>query len=315
MPEFQEYLENVLINCNRRDHEQVKLGLSQLDELLTKLCVLKYDELIYDEAAAVRNTKCSLSINERQKSPSETGLTHGLKTHGLKSQFQRRWKLPKVSDVVFGEFLCLQDNIQYNVASQLIQIVPFVSTFKENEPLRVLFRIMQGCFLLHPPSRNLVTYESKMCVLLDFLSPRYSPQVIEALIPVLVSSLVRNVPNIRIFERLGGPQYLCELLTYKSDDSNLAVEWKEVQVKVLEFLFFYLIPESQNTEPSSSSKRPVASKNEKLSSARNHEDGHRRKGTIEKATILNRYLNGEITKGLVAELQTSKPFGEMNIEW
>ncbi|ESW97602.1 hypothetical protein KL918_002976 [Ogataea parapolymorpha] len=309
MPEFQEYLENVLINCNRRDHEQVKLGLSELDELLTKLCVLKYDELTY-EPSAVRKTGNSSSIVERQATLSESGLANSLESH-----YQRRWKLPKVGDVVFGEFLTLQDKVQYNVVSQLIQIIPFVSTFKENESLRVLFRILQGCFLLHPPSRNLITYESKMWVLLEFLSPRYSPQVIEALIPVLVSSLVRNVPNIRIFERLGGPQYLCELLTHKSDVASLAREWKEVQVKVLEFLFFYLIPESQSLEPKSSFRRPVASKNEKLSNVKNHEDGHRRKGTNEKATILNRYLNGEITKGLVTELQTSKPFGEMNIEW
>ncbi|KAG7853914.1 hypothetical protein KL939_005321 [Ogataea angusta] len=309
MSEFQEYLGSVLTNCNRRDPEQVKLGLSELDQLLTELCVLKYDELTH-EPSAVRRTNSPSSIIGRKATSCESGFTRG-----LESQYQRRWKLPKVGDVVFGEFLILQDKIQYNVVSQLIQIIPFVSTFEENESLRVLFRILQGCFLLHPSSRNLMTYESKMCVLLEFLSPKYSPKVIEALIPVLVSSLVRNVPNLRIFERLGGPQYLCELLTHRSDDSTLVHEWKEVQVKVLEFLFFYLIPESQNTEATSSSKRPVASKHEKLSNAKNYDDGHRRKGTNEKATILNRYLNGGITKGLVAELQTSKPFGEMNIEW
>lgn len=71
------------------------------------------------------------------------------------------------------------------------------------------------------------------------------------------------------------------------------------RLRILEFLFFYLIPETY----------------QKKSSAvcRDSSGLNQRRVTEEKQVMLGKYLSN--VDGLVNELHTSKPFGDMKHEW
>lgn len=114
------------------------------------------------------------------------------------------------------------------------------------------------------------------------------PTVQTAAINALVSVMVHNVSNIRLFEELDGLAAICGLFKRKETS-------KEVKLKILEFLFFYLVPETQDKEKSE------------------HLDGVKRMTTDDKQKMLAQYLSN--VNGLVRELYMSKPFGEMDLEW
>lgn len=99
--------------------------------------------------------------------------------------------------------------------------------------------------------------------------------------------MVHQVESIRKFEDLGGLKTICTVFKRKETP-------KDVKLRILEFLFFYLIPETQ------SSNHP---KSQALA----------RKSTEDKQQLLANYLSN--VKNLVRELQYSKPFGEIDVEW
>lgn len=99
--------------------------------------------------------------------------------------------------------------------------------------------------------------------------------------------MVHQVESIRKFEDLGGLKTICTVFKKKETP-------KDVKLRILEFLFFYLIPESQN--PSHSESQILV-----------------RKSTEDKQQLLANYLSN--VKNLVRELQYSKPFGEIDAEW
>lgn len=76
------------------------------------------------------------------------------------------------------------------------------------------------------------------------------------------------------------------------------------RLRILEFLFFYLIPE---TYQKSAHKRSVTKRDTPGG------DLQVRRTTEEKSVLLGKYLSN--VDGLVHELHTSKPFGDMKHEW
>ncbi|KAH3661567.1 hypothetical protein OGAPHI_006415 [Ogataea philodendri] len=287
--------------------ENVLEGIQQLDLLLGKLSVLKYETL---ENSQQMNSTYTSDKSAESRSQETGHSTLNLKTRNL----QRRWKVPKTDDLIFGEFLALQNDIHLNVVANLIHNISNIAHQKDYELLKICLKVIQGCLLLHPPSRNLFILDSNMLVLLRLLDLHNPPQVIESVIPTLVSILVRNVPNIRTFENLDGTKAMCTLLTHKISTTSSSTGWKEVQVKALEFLFFYLIPESHSGR-AVSGVYDTSSTHSRSGPNKFNDDGYPRRGTGEKAQILNRYLNKEITEGLIAELLSSKPFGNMQTDW
>lgn len=117
--------------------------------------------------------------------------------------------------------------------------------------------------------------------LIKILSSK-DPEVIIATINVLPAVMVREPANIRIFEECGGLAVIAKLLKDKESA-------KTVKLRILEFLFFYLIPETK------------------------HPDKRGRKTTDQKAKLLSQHLTN--VNGLVRELHTTKPFGELDLEW
>ncbi|KAA8904432.1 hypothetical protein TRICI_005482 [Trichomonascus ciferrii] len=178
------------------------------------------------------------------------------------------------------EFLKLQDNYAYNIASRM---APVLDKMETTEQKKLLLDCLQGLCLLHYPSRKVFSNDRFMTKLVKFLDPNNEPELHIRAINTLVSVMVREVRNIRKFEELDGLLHISTL--FKSKEVS-----KEVKLRILEFLFFYLIPETQTNHVRSD-----------------------RKTTEEKARMLEKYLSN--VSGLVRELNMSKPFGDMNLEW
>jgi hypothetical protein len=96
---------------------------------------------------------------------------------------------------------------------------------------------LQGLLLLHPPSRILFGREVYMNLLLDLLDPYNCPAIQSQAILVLVTALLATPQNTRIFEQMDG---LLTVTSLQSDEETT----QSVKVKVLEFLYFYLLPEA-----------------------------------------------------------------------
>ncbi|VEU23807.1 DEKNAAC105042 [Brettanomyces naardenensis] len=223
----------------------------------------------------------------------------------------RKWRIPSATDPVFGEFIRLQDSFQYNLVSQLVIILAELERGKNRYQTNISFLLkdLQGCLLLHPGSRKVFLKDYNLRLLLDLLDPTVDNSILIKCIPVLVSCMVRDVKIIRLFEELEGPRIVCNLLKAKAEEDpaneNNINYRKEVQVKVLEFLFFYLIPESQSSETEETRRiGGVIGR-----------DGVLRRHMESKIEVLNEYLNTDVTDSLVRELVESRPFGKMKIDW
>lgn len=141
----------------------------------------------------------------------------------------------------------------------------------------------------------------------DNLILMYSPSIQISGISTLVSAMVREPRTIRMFEACNGVETMCRL--FKSKETP-----KTVKLRILEFLFFYLIPETKNPILSSSSNGKDNNNGAGNSDAAQLNLLKQKKTTEEKSKMLRKYLGN--VDGLLAELESSKPFGDLdNIEW
>lgn len=178
--------------------------------------------------------------------------------------------------------------------------------------------LLQGILLLHPPSRSLFTREIYMNLLLDLLDAANPPKVQSQTLLVLVTALLDCPRNTRTFEAIDG------LLTVTSLFKSRGTA-KEVKMRTLEFLYFYLMPEAPGFATASAPNTAVLQRSpSKLPDpfaghARTHsgDDGSRMdidemldtRSMGEKQELLGQYLNN--VAELVQDLQESAPFGVM----
>lgn len=167
--------------------------------------------------------------------------------------------------------------------------------------------LIQGALLLHPPSRTLFARDIYMNLLLDLLDPMNCPAIQSATLLTLVTALLDCPANTRTFEELDG------LLTVTSLFKQRATS-REVKLKLVEFLYFYLMPET----PVLASPLGLQRSPSKLSSGPHARSAHGSGGggrhvsretrtTDEKQALLCRYLNN--VEDLVEDLKETAPFG------
>jgi cell division control protein 14 (SIN component) len=173
--------------------------------------------------------------------------------------------------------------------------------------------LIQGVLLLHPPSRTLFAREIYMNLLLDLLDPINCPAIQSSTLLTLVTALIDNPANTRTFEELDG------LLTVTSL-FKLRATSREVKLKLVEFLYFYLMPETQAIPAAGSSAPNTAvlglqRSPSKLAGAftRSVNGAGDSRGesvtrtTEEKQRLLGRYLSN--VEDLVEDLKETSPFG------
>lgn len=176
--------------------------------------------------------------------------------------------------------------------------------------------LLQGILLLHPPSRCLFSREIYMNLLLDLLDPSNPPKIQSQALLVLVTALLDCPRNTRTFESIDGLLTVTSL--FKSRSTS-----KEVKMRTLEFLYFYLMPESAAISVASAPNTAVLQRSP--SKLNNAFAGHARthsgdsggemdvdeesgaKNVAEKERLLGRYLSN--VAELVQDLEESAPFG------
>lgn len=162
---------------------------------------------------------------------------------------------------------------------------------------------LQGLLLLHPPSRIIFGREVYMNLLLDLLDPYNCPAIQSQALLVLVTALVATPQNTRTFEHMDGLLTVTSL--FKDEETT-----QSVKVKLLEFLYFYLMPENPVANPQQSPTK-LANAFDRRRNSVNGDDGGSasRKHTRsqeDKQYMLGKYLNN--VDALVEDLQESAPF-------
>jgi hypothetical protein len=165
---------------------------------------------------------------------------------------------------------------------------------------------VQGLLLLHPPSRTIFGREIYMNLLLDLLDPYNCPAIQSAALLVLVTALLVTPQNTRTFENMDGLLTITAL--FKDEETT-----QNVKLKLLEFLYFYLMPEAPVAAANALQRNPskLVSAFDKRSSTVNGDEGGGapKAGTRsqeEKQHMLGRYLNN--VDALVQDLNETAPF-------
>ncbi|KAI4203702.1 MAG: hypothetical protein LQ350_001703 [Teloschistes chrysophthalmus] len=266
------------------DGVKIRKGLRQLEGLLAQICLSR-----------------TTTAAERRRSVIQDGVSKS-----------RPKDLASLSeDPAFREFFKLQEGFEWNVAIRLISCLERLlgkGSNGQNDLLLVsTLDLLRGILLIHPPSRSLFARDIYMNLLLDLLDPSSCPAVQASAILTLVTALLEQ-PNItRCFENLDG------LLTVTSLFKNRGTS-REVKLKLVEFLYFYLMPETpyggqNHVADEQAGLRRSSSKSSRVGSGgRGKAQGDEgTRTTEEKQRSLGRYLNN--VEDLVEDLKETAPFG------
>ncbi|KAG8418271.1 hypothetical protein J3459_006444 [Metarhizium acridum] len=278
-------------NLSSYDGPKVRKGLRQVEGLLAQIC------LSDGRAAAQRRQSCVDGEADAPLSPPRKDL-------GELSQ-----------DPAFREFFKLQEGFEWNVAMRLIgtldRLMAKGSDGQNDLLILSALDLIQGVLLLHPPSKTLFSREQNMNLLLDLLEPFNCPAIQSATLLTLVVALIDTPSNTRTFEGLDGLLTVTSL--FKSRSTS-----REVKLKLVEFLYCYLMPETpsipradqRDSVPAMLQRSPS-----KLAGAFNAESRRKRAGssglvtltTEEKQELLSRHLSS--VEDLVKDLKNCAPFG------
>ncbi|KAL3422541.1 Cell division control protein 14 [Phlyctema vagabunda] len=279
-------------NLSSYDGAKIRKGLRQVEGLLAQICL--------SSPAPKTAAEMRRSVMDPGKEPPPRKALEELG-----------------QDPAFREFFKLQEGFEWNVALRLVNCLDRLMG-KSNDGAHDLLilstlDLIQGILLLHPPSRSLFSRELYMNHLLDLMEPVNCPAIQSATLLTLVCALVDTPQNTRTFETLDGLLTVTSL--FKSRSTS-----REVKLKLVEFLYFYLMPETPSI-PSANGTGSVPAMLQrspsKLAGAFNNraEGGRKRadsesestKTTEEKQALLGRHLNS--VDDLVADLRESTPFG------
>ncbi|CAF9903036.1 MAG: hypothetical protein HETSPECPRED_000095 [Heterodermia speciosa] len=267
------------------DGVKIRKGLKQLEGLLAQICLLRST----NSTAAERRR--SVALNGAAEPPPKD-------LSSLRD------------DPAFREFFKLQEGFEWNVAIRLIACLERLlgkGSNGQNDLLIVsTLDLLHGILLIHPPSRSLFAREIYMNLLLDLLDPSSCPAIQCSALLTLVTTLLDTPTNTRTFENVDG------LLTVTSLFKSRATS-REVKMKLVEFLYFYLMPETpycgSGSRQSSSGLQRSPSKRLDGRSSNGTSEGTKEatRTTDEKQKLLGRYLPN--VEDLVEDLRECAPFG------
>ncbi|CAK7220858.1 hypothetical protein SBRCBS47491_004332 [Sporothrix bragantina] len=278
-------------NLSSYDGPKIKKGLKQVEGLLAPICL------------ASAKAKRRQDDEQQQKSSHKT--------------------LEELNDdPAFFEFFKIQEGFEWNIAQRLLDTLDrLLSRGSDGQnDLLILstLDLTQGVLLLHPPSKVLFAREKYMNLLLDLLEPVNCPAIQSATLLTLVVALIDTPQNTRAFEQLDG------LLTVTSIFKSRSTS-REVKLKLVEFLYFYLMPETpsipradaRDSMPAMLQRSPSKLAKAFGGGAGSAANGRKRRGqdddveltltTEEKQDLLGRYLHN--VDDLVRDLTAHTPFG------
>lgn len=280
-------------NLSSYDGPKIKKGLKQVEGLLAPICL-----------ASAKAKKRQASLDDEHMQPKQKATPKTLEE--------------LTDDPAFFEFFKLQEGFEWNIAQRLLDTLDRLlsrgSDGQNDLLIMSTLDLTQGVLLLHPPSKVLFAREKYMNLLLDLLEPVNCPAIQSATLLTLVVALIDTPQNTRSFESLDG------LLTVTSIFKSRSTS-REVKLKLVEFLYFYLMPEvpsipradARDSMPAMLQRSPS-----KLAKAfGNGPSGRKRRSnddepdftlsSEEKQALLGRYLHN--VDDLVRDLTAHTPFG------
>ncbi|KAM3518691.1 hypothetical protein NHJ13051_008014 [Beauveria bassiana] len=290
-------------NLSSYDGPKVRKGLRQVEGLLAQICL---------SSASRDGSKPDQDTTRMTGVDSEDDATTSPPPPPRKD-------LGRLSqDPAFREFFKLQEGFEWNIGLRLISTLDRLmakGSDGQNDLLILsALDLLQGAMLLHPPSKGLFQREQNMNLLLDLLEPFNCPAIQSATLLTLVVALIEMPKNTRVFEGLDGLLTVTSL--FKSRSTS-----REVKLKLVEFLYFYLMPETpsipradrRDSLPDMLQRSPskLASAFGGGDAAAAHKRGRGETGgtlsTSEKQQLLSRHLSN--VEDLVKDLRTCAPFG------
>ncbi|QYS97381.1 hypothetical protein H0G86_004614 [Trichoderma simmonsii] len=280
-------------NLSSYDGPKIRKGLRQVEGLLAQICL--------SNASSGRGRSSSLSSNVPNDDDDASAVA------------PRKDLAQLTQDPAFREFFKLQEGFEWNVAMRLISTLDRLmakGSDGQNDLLILsALDLIQGVTLLHPPSKSLFAREQNMNLLLDLLEPYNCPAIQSATLLTLVVALIDTPNNTRTFEGLDGLMTVTSL--FKSRSTS-----REVKLKLVEFLYFYLMPETPSP-PRSDQRESVfqRSPSKLVSYGVDGRNGRKRANsngvitltTAEKQQLLSRHLSS--VEDLVKDLRNCAPFG------
>ncbi|KXL47640.1 hypothetical protein M433DRAFT_63926 [Acidomyces richmondensis BFW] len=244
-------------NLSSRDNTKIRKGLRQIEGLLAQICL------------------SNARLSPQKRSRSECKQLRDLR-----------------KDAAFREFFRLQEGFKWNVASRLVATIERLmgqsSTSATNTLLLSTLTSLHGLLLLHPPSRSIFNREDYMNLLLDLLDSSNPPNIQSQTLLVLVTALLGEPRNTRIFEAVDGLLTVTSL--FKSRSTT-----QEVKMRTLEFLYFYLMPEcaphTSASAPSTTARPRSSSKLEIDGGGDENGDGTGAKTMEDKQKLLGKHLS------------------------
>ncbi|KAF2138724.1 uncharacterized protein K452DRAFT_276422 [Aplosporella prunicola CBS 121167] len=266
-------------NITSKDSAKIRKGLRQIEGLLAQICLKSGDA----------STPSKHKRTQSAVTPSSTSAPKQLDT--------------LAEDPAFREFFRLQEGFEWNVATRLItcleRLLGMGSSGQSDMLILAALDLLQGILLLHPPSRTLFSRDIHMNLLLDLLDCGDCPSIQSRTMLVLVTALLSTPANTRTFEAIDGLLTVTSLFKSRSTSSA-------VKLKIMEFLYFYLMPET-----------PTGAKGHLLEAFEKRSHEHKRESsgnggetrtTEEKQALLGRYLSN--VEDLVQDLRENAPFSE-----
>ncbi|KAL6829240.1 cell division protein Cdc14 [Trichoderma sp. SZMC 28015] len=281
-------------NLSSYDGPKIRKGLRQVEGLLAQICL--------SNASSGRGRSSSLSSNVPNDDDDASAVA------------PRKDLAQLTQDPAFREFFKLQEGFEWNVAMRLISTLDRLmakGSDGQNDLLILsALDLIQGVTLLHPPSKSLFAREQNMNLLLDLLEPYNCPAIQSATLLTLVVALIDTPNNTRTFEGLDGLMTVTSL--FKSRSTS-----REVKLKLVEFLYFYLMPETPSPPRADQRESVFQRSPSKLVSGYGVDGRNGRKRansngvitltTAEKQQLLSRHLSS--VEDLVKDLRNCAPFG------
>ncbi|VUC28542.1 unnamed protein product [Clonostachys rosea] len=289
-------------NLSSYDGVKVRKGLRQVEGLLAQICLSGPQP---QRSARGRSRSTGSDSSNEEGNGEGDGATASRKDLAELSR-----------DPAFREFFKLQEGFEWNVSMRLIGTLDrlMAKGGDGQNDLLILssLDLIQGVLLLHPPSKSLFSREQNMNLLLDLLEPYNCPAIQSATLLTLVVALIDTPSNTRTFESLDG------LLTVTSLFKSRSTA-REVKLKLVEFLYFYLMPEmpsipradQRDSVPAMLQRSPskLAGAFSAADLSRKQPDGDQEwmLTTEEKQELLSRHLSS--VEDLVRDLRECAPFG------
>ncbi|TGJ79202.1 hypothetical protein E0Z10_g9561 [Xylaria hypoxylon] len=205
-------------NLSSYDGMKIRKGLRQVEGLLANICLSR------QETSKDRRASMARDPGQEQESPPNCKNLSELS-----------------DDPAFYEFFKLQEGFEWNVAVRLVNTLDrlLAKGGDGSNDLLILkaLDLIQGAMLLHPPSKALFSREMYMNLLLDLIEPDFCPAIQSATLLTLVTALIDTPQNTRTFESLDGLLAVTSL--FRSRGTS-----RDVKLKLIEFLYFYLMPET-----------------------------------------------------------------------